>query len=85
MDHLCALQVTSERLGLGWPGLKPLDCALYPLTIEAGMVRYDEATTAANPHATCQRPQVGQVRRPRSAVFASELDLAIGAGLRRQG
>ncbi len=78
VDHLCALQVTSEELGLGWPGLKPLDCALYPLTIEAGTVLYDEATTAANPHATCQRHKAGDPKRPRSAVFKTELELALG-------
>ena len=29
-DRWCALQVTSQQLGLAYPGLKPLFCALYP-------------------------------------------------------
>lgn len=77
-DHRCGLQVASEALDLGWPGLKPLDCALYPITRTAGTAHYDEETTAANPHADCQRPRPTPLR-PRYQVFRQEVELAIGA------
>ncbi len=77
-DHLCGLQVASEALSLGWPGLKPLDCALYPITRSAGTALYDEETTADNPHADCQRPRSTPLR-PRYQVFRQEVELAIGA------
>lgn len=77
-DHLCGLQVASEALQLGWPGLKPLDCALYPITRTAGLVHYDEETTADHPHADCQRARPTPPR-PRYQVFRQELELAIGA------
>ena len=77
-DHLCGLQVASEALHLGWPGLKPLDCALYPITRAAGVVHYDVETTADHPHSDCQRPRPTPPR-PRYQVFRQELELAIGA------
>jgi hypothetical protein len=82
-DHRCGLQVASEALGAGWPGLKPRDCAMYPITCSDGTVHYDEETTAANPHADCQR-QRPTPPRPRYVVFRQEVELAIGrAGWQR--
>jgi hypothetical protein len=76
-DHLCALHVASDALGLGWPGLKPFECATYPIRRSEGVIGYDEETTAANPHADCQRPVAGPPRA-RLHVFRTEIELAIG-------
>lgn len=82
-DSLCALHVASTELGLGWPGLKPFECATYPIRRAEGVVAYDEETTAAYPHADCQQGD-GRVRAPRYRLFRTELELAIGrAGWRR--
>ncbi len=75
-DHLCALHVASDALALGWPGLKPFECATYPIRRSEGVVAYDEETTAAHPHADCQRH--GTPQRPRFLVFKTEIELAIG-------
>ncbi len=75
-DHLCALHVASDALGLGWPGLKPFECATYPIRRSEGVVGYDEETTAANPQADCQRRGTGS--RSRHLVFRQEIELAIG-------
>ncbi len=75
-DHLCALHVASDALALGWPGLKPFECATYPIRQSEGVVGYDEETAAANPHADCQRQ--GGEPRPRFLVFKTEIELAIG-------
>lgn len=76
-DHLCGLQVASEALGLGWPGLKPYDCAVYPIATSDGVLQYDEETAAIHPGADCQRPRDTPVR-PRYQVFRHEIELAIG-------
>lgn len=75
-DHLCALHVASDALGLGWPGLKPFECATYPIRRSEGVVGYDEETAVAHPHADCQRHGTGT--RPRFQVFKTEIELAIG-------
>lgn len=82
-DHRCGLQVASEVLGLAWPGLKPFDCATYPLSRSEGELAYDSETTAAHPHADCQQARTTPPR-PRYVVFRQEVELAIGcAGWQR--
>ncbi len=76
-DHLCALHVASDALGLGWPGLKPFECATYPIRRADGIVGYDEETAAENPHADCQK-RTEPSPLPRFVVFKAELELAIG-------
>lgn len=76
-DHLCGLQVASEALNLPFPGLKPLECVLYPLRISEGELAYDEETTADHPEADCQRPRSAP-NRPRYVVFKTAVELTIG-------
>ena len=43
-DRKCALHVVSQTNHLGWPGLKPYYCAIYPLYFEAGVLSMDDNT-----------------------------------------
>jgi Fe-S-cluster containining protein len=43
-DRKCALQVVSIANNLGWPGIKPYYCAIYPLLIEDGVLSIDDET-----------------------------------------
>lgn len=76
-DRLCALQVTSEQLGMAYPGLKPLFCALYPLRIKDGEVGVDHDTPKVFPGATCRR--FSSTKKPLYEVFKDEMILALGA------
>ncbi len=75
-DRLCALQLTSQQLGLAYPGLKPLFCALYPLQIHDGEIVVDHETEQHLGGAICQR--VCAIRRPLYEVFQTELELVLG-------
>lgn len=77
-EHLCALELASGKLGMAWPGLKPLECALYPLRLSEGVLSYDETTTAEHPESTCQRPDVSGEVQPRYVVFRRAVELTIG-------
>jgi hypothetical protein len=57
-DRKCALQVVSEQNHLGWPGLKPYFCAIYPLFYEEGVMSMDDRVPDFG-HATCQRFTIG--------------------------
>lgn len=43
-DRKCALQVVSNENNLGWPGIKPYYCAIYPLLIEENVLTIDDET-----------------------------------------
>lgn len=73
----CALQVLSGELGLGYPGLKPLDCALYPILLSRGALQFDRWSPAELEGADCQRPATGEAPRV-VEVFEGELRLALG-------
>lgn len=75
-DRLCALQVTSHQLGLEYPGLKPLFCALYPLQVREAEIVVDHETTQNFGSATCQR--VCATRQPLYRVFKEEMILILG-------
>lgn len=77
-DNCCALQRVSEAEGLGWPGLKPFDCATFPILRSEGAVLWDHRTAEAIPgEADCKRPAAG--RGPSLAsVFVAEAQLALG-------
>ncbi len=75
-DRLCALQVTSQQLGLEYPGLKPLFCALYPLQVREDELVIDHDTAQGFGGATCQRACV--VRQPLYRVFKEEMILVLG-------
>ncbi len=76
-DRLCALQVTSQQLGLAYPGLKPLFCALYPLQIDEGEIIVDHETEQHFGGATCRR--AGATKQPLYRVFKEEMQLLLGA------
>jgi hypothetical protein len=73
---LCALQVTSEQLGLAYPGLKPLFCALYPLQVRDDEIVIDHETVQNFGGAVCQRACT--TKQPLYRVFKEELQLVLG-------
>ena len=75
-DRLCALQVTSQQLGLEYPGLKPLFCALYPLQIRDDEIMIDHETAHSFGGAVCQRACA--TRAPLYHIFRIELELILG-------
>jgi hypothetical protein len=76
-DRLCALQLTSQQLGLEYPGLKPLFCALYPLHIRNDEIMIDHETVQNFGGAVCQRACA--TPQPLYQVFRAELELVLGA------
>ncbi|HSD83707.1 MAG TPA: DUF3109 family protein [Anaerolineae bacterium] len=76
LDRLCALQVTSAQLGLEYPGLKPLFCALYPLQIHGDEIVIDHATRQNFGGAACRRACAQ--KQPLYRVFKEELVLILG-------
>lgn len=76
LDRLCALQVTSQQLGLAYPGLKPLFCALYPLQIHEDEIIVDHETEQHFGGATCRR--AGATKQPLYRVFKEEMQLLLG-------
>lgn len=75
-DRLCALQVTSQQLGLEYPGLKPLFCALYPLQLRENEIVIDHETAQNLGNAACLRACAG--RQPLHRIFKEELALVLG-------
>lgn len=81
-DHTCALENASRTLNLPWPGLKPFDCATFPVLLSEGSLRWDRTTQSIPAPADCRRPPKGTAGPPLYRVFAREIELAIGkAGL----
>ena len=77
-DNCCALQRVSEANDLGWPGLKPVDCATFPILRYEGAVIWDRRTAEAIPgEADCKRP-ASELGPPLFQVFVAEAELAIG-------
>ncbi len=77
-DHKCALQLASEAAGLPWPGLKPFDCATYPILRSDGVVQVDDESARHHPGADCQ--QGGPTQRTMHEVFAEEIALCLPQG-----
>lgn len=83
-DHRCALQVAGMAAGLPWPGLKPFDCATYPVLLSEGELLWDRESAEAEHGVDCQLG--GQVTAQDAKrfcdVFAAEVAYAVGeAGL----
>lgn len=76
-DHKCALQMASEAQGLPFPGLKPFDCATYPILRSDGVVQVDCESARHHPGADCQ--QGGATQRQMRDVFAEEIALCLPA------
>ncbi len=74
-DHKCALQVVSEQNHLGWPGLKPYFCAIYPLFYEKGVISMDDRLPDFE-GATCQRLAKGL--RAIYELYRDEATLILG-------
>lgn len=83
-DHRCALQVAGMEHGLPWPGLKPFDCATFPVLLSEGELTWDLESAEAEHGVDCQ---LGGELKPDEAspfhtVFATEIVYAVGeAGL----
>jgi hypothetical protein len=75
-DRLCALQVTSQQLGLEYPGLKPLFCALYPLQVRDDEIVLDHETAQSFGGVLCQRASA--TRQPLYRIYHTELELILG-------
>jgi hypothetical protein len=75
-DRLCALQVTSQQLGLAYPGLKPLFCALYPLQVRNGEIILDHETAQSFGGVLCQRACT--THQPLYRIYQTELELILG-------
>ena len=75
-DRYCALQVASLANGQHPWSLKPLYCALHPLTMEDSFVQLDDANEIYVEGGHCQRPSAEFV--PLYVLFESELRLVLG-------
>lgn len=75
-DRKCALQVTSNELDLGWPGLKPFYCALYPLYLEDNALSVDDETPLDFEGGGCQRP--APEIHPLYEIYRDEATLVLG-------
>jgi len=54
-DRKCALQVVSMANNLGWPGIKPYYCAIYPLLLEDGVLSIDDETPLTYEGGLCRQ------------------------------
>jgi hypothetical protein len=77
-DNTCALQHVSVDLGLGWPGLKPRDCATFPLLVSEGRAAWDRSVRHVAGEADC-KPPTAPAGQPFFSVFRAEAELALGA------
>ena len=75
-DRLCALHVTSDQLGLAYPGLKPLFCALFPIQLHGNEIIIDHATAENFGGILCRRP--GAQAQPLYRLYQPELVLLLG-------
>lgn len=74
-QRLCALQIVSRELNLGWPGIKPYYCALYPLWTDGDNLTKDDETHEWL-NAGCERPATTQ--HARYQIFREESILVLG-------
>jgi Fe-S-cluster containining protein len=70
-DRKCALQVVSKANNLGWPGLKPYFCAIFPLYFEEGVLSMDE-------HPPLDFSATGGEKRAMYEVYRDEAILILG-------
>jgi hypothetical protein len=75
-DRLCALHVASDQLGLAYPGLKPLFCALFPLQVRGAEVIVDHDTAQNLGGILCRR--VSAQPQPLYRLYRPELTLLLG-------
>lgn len=78
-DQRCALQLASEAAGLAWPGLKPFDCATFPVLRSEGVVGRDRSVFGIPAVAACHPPRADSPdTAPFFEVWSAELRLAAG-------
>ena len=75
-DRVCALQLASREQGLGWPGLKPFYCALYPLYLERDVLMMDDETALDFEGGGCCRPAAET--QPLFRIYREEAVLVLG-------
>lgn len=75
-DRKCALQVVSQANNLGWPGLKPYYCALYPLYTEDDTLLVDRITPRNVTGAMCRHAK--PPKQPVYKLFRDEMVLVLG-------
>jgi hypothetical protein len=76
LDRKCALQAVSNAHDLGWPGIKPFFCAIYPLYFEDGVMRIDDETELNEETAMCRRFAPGP--RAMYELYPDETTLILG-------
>jgi hypothetical protein len=75
-DRKCALQVVSRANNLGWPGIKPYYCTLYPLYVEDDELLLDNVTHLNVNGAMCRAEK--PPRQEVCKLFPDELTLVLG-------
>lgn len=75
-DRKCALQVVSQENNLGWPGIKPYYCAIYPLYLEGDVLTTDDETPFNFEGSTCHR--AASESRPVYDLYRDEAILVLG-------
>lgn len=75
-DRKCSLQVVSQANGLGWPGIKPFYCAMYPFYLEDGELLVDDITPLNVTGAMCRQPT--PPKRAMYKLYKEEAILALG-------
>jgi len=75
-DRKCALQVVSRANNLGWPGIKPFYCTLYPLYTEDNALLLDNVTHLNVNGAMCraEKPPKQEIYK----MFPNEIALVLG-------
>lgn len=76
LDRKCALQAVSNAHNLGWPGIKPFYCAIYPLYFEDGVLSIDDETELDEETAMCRRFTPGP--RAMYELYPDEAALILG-------
>lgn len=79
-DHRCALQVAGMAAGMPWPGLKPFDCATFPVLLSEGELVWDQESASAPDGVDCQLggPDTDQPPVRFYQAFATEIAYAVG-------
>ena len=76
IDRRCALQVISQKNNLGWPGLKPFYCALYPLYTQDNVLLVDNITPLNVKGTMCR--EANPPKREIYKLFREEIILVLG-------
>ena len=75
-DRKCALQAVSRDRKLGWPGIKPFYCSIYPLYLENDVFSIDETTELDEETALCLHG--ADEKRPMFEIYRDEAILILG-------